>query len=61
MSSYSIEERVFKVEEYFLSNVCVITVQKRFKNVFKVENSPNYQTIMDHIENFRETASVNDE
>jgi len=56
MVKYNTQQRIFIVREFYMSNKCVVSVQR----VFEVRDGPSRQGIMDPIEKFEETGSVDD-
>ncbi len=55
---YNTQQRIFIVREFYLSNRCVISVQRSFRREFKVRDGPSRQGIIDLNVKFEETSSI---
>lgn len=61
MSTYTLQQRVFIVEEYFKNNCSPVCVKRAFQLRFNVRVGPSAPTVNRIVELFRRTGSVQDE
>jgi transposase len=61
MATYSTEQRVFILKEYYLSQKHPETVRRRFRKEYNTKDAPHRNTITNLIEKFERTGSVQDD
>lgn len=61
MAQWTVQHRVFAIEQYFKSNESVITVQRSFRRKFNIERNgliPDRNAVLCWVNSFRATGSV---